>query len=156
MTEEYFLGNALNGIDAKSRVSIPSSFREVLGTRSDARAVILAPAERADCLVGYDQSHPAKARAELEARFAGDYGTDRDDRFRTAFGSAEKAAIDDTGRIILSTMMKDVGDIDRLALFWGMGDYFEIWNPAHFLARPNLDPRLTRMVRRLLDARGAA
>lgn len=153
MTEESFLGNALNGIDAKNRVSIPASFREVLAVRSDARAVIFAPAERADCLVGYDPGYPAKVRAELEARFAGNFSPERDDRFRATFGSAEKAQIDDNGRTILSATMKDAGEIDRLALFWGMGDYFEVWNPHRFVERPNLDLRVVRMVRRLLEAR---
>ena len=154
--DELFLGNALNGIDAKNRVSVPSAFREVLAARADARTVILAPAERADCLVGYDPTYPAKARAELEARFAGDFGPERDDRFRATFGAAEKAPIDDNGRIVLSAAMKDAGEIDRVALFWGMGDTFEVWNPQRFIARPNLDPRVVRLVQRLLDARGAA
>lgn len=154
--DDSFLGNALNGIDAKSRVSVPSSFRDVIAARSDARTVILAPAERADCLIGYDPGYPAKVRAELEARFAGDFSDARDDRFRATFGAAERAPIDDTGRIILSAAMRDLGDIDRLALFWGMGDYFEVWNPERFVARPNLDTRVVRTVRRLLDAKGAA
>ncbi|MBV8970835.1 MAG: hypothetical protein JO290_00930 [Sphingomonadaceae bacterium] len=154
--DESFLGNALNAIDAKGRVSVPSGFREVLATRGDGRSVILAPAERADCLVGYDPGYPAKARAELEARFAGEFSPERDDRFRATFGSAEKAPIDDNGRIILSATMKDIGEIDRLALFWGMGDYFEVWNPQRFVERPGLDPRAIRIARRLLDARGAA
>ena len=153
--DDSFLGNALNGIDAKSRVSVPSSFRDVIAARSDARTVILAPAERADCLIGYDPGYPAKVRAELEARFAGDFSDARDDRFRATFGAAERAPIDDTGRIILSAAMRDLGDIDRLALFWGMGDYFEVWNPERFVARPNLDTRVVRTVRRLLDAKGA-
>lgn len=153
--DESFLGNALNGIDAKNRVSVPSAFRETLAARSEARTVVLAPAERADCLVGFDPGYPGKMRAELEARFAGEYSDDRDDRFRATFGSAEKAPIDDTGRIILSQSMKDLGGIDRLALFWGMGDYFEVWNPHHFVARPSLDPRVVRIVQRLLDARAA-
>lgn len=158
VSDELFLGNALNGIDAKNRVSIPSSFREVLAARSlpAARTIILAPAEGADCLVGYDQSYPARARADLETRFAGDYGPDRQARFRAAFGAAEKVQIDDNGRIILSATMKDIGDIDRAALFWGTGDTFEVWNPASFMAQPDLEPRFQRIVQRLLDARGPA
>ena len=156
VVDESFIGNALNAIDAKNRLSVPASFRDVIATRSDTRAAILAPAERADCLVGFDQGYPAKVKAELEARFAGDFSDARDDRFRATFGSAEKVPIDDNGRIILSTAMKDAGEIDRLALFWGMGDYFEIWNPHRFVERPGLDPRVVRMVRRLLDGRGEA
>ena len=156
MTDDSFLGNALNGIDAKNRVSVPAGFRDVIAVRSEARTVILAPAERADCLVGYDPGFPAKARAELEARFAGDYSDARDDRFRATFGAAEKAPIDDNGRIILSQTMKDAAEIERVALFWGMGDFFEVWNPYRFVARTNLDPRVVRMVQRLIDARGTA
>lgn len=155
MADDSFLGNALNGIDSKNRVSIPASFRDVISLRSEPRTVILAPAERAECLVGYDAGYATKMRTELEARFAGDYSDARDDRFRAAFGSAEKASIDDTGRIILSQSMKDTGEIDRLALFWGMGAFFEVWNPHRLVERPNLDPRVIRTVRRLLDARGA-
>ncbi len=156
MTDDSFLGNALNGIDAKGRVSVPASFREVLAARSDGRTLVVAPAERADCLVGYDAGYPAKVRAELESRFTGDYSDARDDRFRATFGAAERVAIDDNGRIIVSAALKDAGELDRSALFWGMGDYFEIWNPERFVARPNLDPRVVRLARRLIDARGAA
>lgn len=155
MTDEIFLGNGLNGIDAKGRVSVPASFREVLAARSDARTVVLAPAERADCLVGYDSGYPAKVCAEYEARFAGQYSDERDDLFRL-FGASERVPIDDNGRIILSSTLKEAGRIDRLALFWSKGDHFEVWNPDHFIARPNLDQRIVRIAQRLIDARGAA
>lgn len=153
MTDESFLGYALNAVDAKNRLSIPSSFRDVILARSDARSVVVSLAERADCLVGYDRRRPAKLQSEIETRFAGDFSEARDNQLRAAFGSTELMPIDDTGRIVLSATMKELGDIDRLALFWGMGEYFEIWNPAAFLEVPGLDPRIARMVRRQLDAR---
>lgn len=156
MTNGIFLGNALNGIDAKNRVSVPASFRDVVAARSDERTIVLAPAERADCLIGYDQTHAAKVRMEVERRFSGNYSEERDDYIRATFGSAEKLAFDDNGRIILSPILKDVGAIDRLALFWGMGDYFEIWNPQLFVERPKLDTRVVRIVQRLLDTRASA
>lgn len=156
MTDDTFLGNALNAVDAKNRVSVPAAFRDVLALRSDAKSLIIAPAERADCLVGYDRAYPAKALAQLESRFAGDFSDARDDHFRAAFGSSESVPIDDNGRIILSPNMKDIGEIDKLALFWGMADRFEIWNPHRFVERPGLDPRLVRIVHLQLKARGLA
>ncbi len=152
--DESFIGNALNGIDGKNRLSVPSSFRDVIAARSEVRAIILAPAERADCLVGYDQGYTGRALAELEARFAGDFSEARDDRFRATFGAAEKFAVDDNGRIILSPGMKEIGELDRLALFVGMGRYFEVWNPQRYVVRPGLDPRVVRGIQRMLDARG--
>lgn len=151
--DDSFLGNALNAIDAKNRVSIPAAFREVLSTRSDSRALVLSFAERAECLVGFDPGYPAKVKAELEARFAGEFTEARDDRFRAAFGPAERFPIDDNGRINISQTMKDAADLDGVALFWGMGDFFEIWKPTAFLARPGLDPRVIRMVERQVAAR---
>ena len=156
VTDDSFLGNTLNAVDAKNRVSIPAAIREALGVRGDARSVILTPHERADCLVGYDQGYTAKARAQLAERFAGVFSDERDDLFRATFGAAERAPIDDTGRIILSSAMKEAGEIDRLALFVGTGETFEVWNPHRYVARPSLDPRTVRIVQRLIDARGAA
>ncbi len=155
LSEHSFLGMTLNAVDAKNRVSIPASIRELLGHRGDARSVVLAPAERADCLVGYDPGYTAKKEAELDARFVGAFTDERDDIFRMTFGGAEQVAIDDNGRIILSAALQDVGAIDRLALFVGAGRYFEVWNPHNYVARPTLNPRLARMVQRLIDARGA-
>lgn len=153
---ERFLGSALNGIDAKNRVSIPSGFRETVQARAGSRAVLLAPAERAPCLIGYDRTY-SDARAEQSARRFGDDSLDDQDDFnRLAFAAVEQLAIDDNGRIILSDTLKELGEFDRHALFLGAGDYFEIWNPRTYLARPKLDPRMERIVRRLLDAKGAA
>ena len=156
MTDESFLGYSLNAVDAKSRLSIPASYRDVILARSEARSVVIGLAERAPCLVGYDRRRPVKLQSELEARFAGDFSEARDNHARAAFGSSELVPIDDTGRIVLSPMMKELGEIERFALFWGAGEYFEIWNPKLFLDMPGLDPRIARMVARQLEAKGEA
>ncbi|MGI4877974.1 MAG: division/cell wall cluster transcriptional repressor MraZ [Janthinobacterium lividum] len=156
MTNESFLGHSLNAVDAKSRLSIPSAFRDVIVGRSESRTVVVSLHERATCLVGYDARRPAKLQSEVEARFAGDYGDARDNHVRAAFGTSEMLPIDDTGRIVLSANMKDLAEIERSVLFWGMGEFFEIWNPRLFLENPGVDPRLVRLVRRQLEAKGEA
>lgn len=150
---EYFHGYALNGVDAKNRLSIPSGFRETVEQRSGSRAVLLAPAERAACLIGYDRSYSDQLAGQLANRFADDYSEARDDFARLAFGAAEPLGIDDNGRVVLTPMLKELGELDRQALFFGAGEYFEIWNPVRFLERPQLDPRLRRIVERLVEAR---
>lgn len=156
MAGALFIGYALNAIDAKHRLSVPADYRETLDARGAARTVLLGPAERARCLVGYDPGRGDRLQEQLESRFAGDYSDARDDFARFAFGPSERATIDDAGRVVLSATLLDLGEFDKLALFIGAGDYFEIWNPRLLLERPGLDARLERIVRRQLAARGEA
>ena len=154
MTAAYFQGFALNAIDAKNRLSIPAAFRDVILARSETRAVVIGLSEHAPCLVGYDANRSARLQAELESRFAGDWGPARDAQARLAFGASEQIGMEETGRIVLSPTLKDMGEFDRHAFFLGAGDYFEIWNPRLLLEVPGLDGRVARIVRRQLDDKG--
>jgi MraZ protein len=154
VTRDFFHGYAMNAVDSKNRLSIPAAYREVVERRSEARAVVLAPHERAPCLIGYDRRHSVRLQDQLEQRFAGQFGDERDDYARLAFGMSELIPYDDNGRIIISPMLKEFGEIDRLAFFLAAGDYFEVWNPHVLLETKGSDPRLARLVRRQLEARG--
>lgn len=155
MTQDFFHGFALNAVDAKSRLSIPAAFREVVERRSDARSIVLAPHERARCLVGYDKNRAVRLQGQLETRFDGQYDDSRDDFARLTFGLTENVPYDANGRIILSPIMKEFGEIDGLAFFLAAGDYFEVWNPQVYLAeRAERDPRGARLVKLLLTQRG--
>src|SRR3546814_8372105 len=62
---------------------------------------------------------------------------------------------DDNGRIVLSPMIKELGELDRLAFFIAAGDTFEIWNPNVLLeVKGASDPRLARIVRAQIEAKG--
>jgi MraZ protein len=154
VTADFFHGYALNAVDAKNRLSVPSAYREIVERRSGAKSIIVAPGERSPCLIGYDRAWSAKLQAQLESRFEGDWSEARDDFARNAFGLSENLTYDDTGRIILSPMLKELAGIDKLALFLAAGDYFEIWNPETLLATKGETGPMGRVVRRLLDARG--
>ena len=54
MTAFFFHGYALNAVDAKNRLSVPSGYRDTNEKRSGEKQLIVGPAERAPCLVGYD------------------------------------------------------------------------------------------------------
>ena len=150
----FFHGYAMNAVDAKNRLSVPASYREVIEARSGTKAVVLAPHEREDCLVGYDRARSARLQELLERRYGDDFGAPRDDFARLAFGTSEVAPYDDTGRIVVSATLKELGGIDRLAFFIAAGDYFEIWDPERLLAAKGDDTRLARIVKRQIEARG--
>jgi MraZ protein len=152
----FFSGAYLNQVDVKHRLSVPSAIRETIEARSASKAVVLAPAEHAPCLVGYDITHFERIQAQIEARFAGDFGPGRSAFARTMFGMAERLSYDDNGRIILTPILRDLGELAGPALFLGAGDYFELWSPAQLLAQDGVEPRLLRTVRALMAAKGAS
>ena len=48
--EHLFQGSALNAVDAKGRVSVPSFLRSVIERRGDSRTIVLAKHEAFPCL----------------------------------------------------------------------------------------------------------
>ena len=46
-----------------------------------------------------------------------------------AFAATEETPYDTSGRIVLPPMMRRKGGIEELALFLGVGETFQIWNP---------------------------
>ena len=156
MSSDYFHGYALNGVDRKGRLSIPSDYRIVIGRRSATSAVLIALHERADCLIGCDVEQGGRVMAELQQRFGGVASEERDRASRLNFGSALPANYDETGRIVLPDDLRELAGIDDCAFFLAAGDYFEIWNPDTLLASADLDPRLARLVRKKLADRKAA
>lgn len=156
MNRGFFSGTYLNGVDAKHRLSVPAPIRETVEARGQQKCVVLAPSEHAPCLVGYDPGYFEDIRAQLNERHAGDYGPARLATARTLFAMADLFRYDETGRIVLTPVLRDLGDIGRQVLFMGLGDQFEIWSPELFLAQPGLDPRMARMVTALLSQKGSA
>src|SRR3546814_4567733 len=113
-----------------------------------ARIIVLAPHEREPCLIGYDQAYSARLYEKLDRRFGDDFGPERDDAARRQFGATEQLGYDDNGRIVLSRMIKALGELDRLDFFIAAGDTFAIWNPNVLLqVKGDSDPRRARSVR---------
>lgn len=155
MTEDFFQGYALNAVDAKNRLSIPADFRDVIVARSGAKDLYIAPGHGgADCLLAYDKSYAAALSAEHKERHGS--GTDRArfDEAHLLFGAAQAFRIDEAGRIVLSATLKALGALAGHVWFVAGGDWFEMWDPWAYLARPGLDPRLARILRAELDAKG--
>jgi len=53
-------------------------------------------------------------------------------------------------------MMRAKGGIEELALFIGVGETFQIWNPKLFLADPNVPEDMKDIARFRLEGRGAS
>lgn len=159
MEPETFLGNALNGVDGKGRLSVPAFVRSQLDRSSDARVVMIGVHETQPCLTVYGAQYAAFMLADFERRLlkAEESGGDLDemrDRAAGVFGSTERLSYDSSGRIVLPKTLRNSAQLDDLALFVGMHRYAELWNP-HLLLEHGGE-RMKKIAADQLRERGAA
>jgi len=159
--EHLFQGSALNAVDAKGRVSIPSFLRSVVERRGDARTIVLAKHEAFACLSAYDPAYAALKHSKLERLLEKeetnpDAALEYQQRNLMAFAATEEVPYDSSGRILFPPMMRLKGQIGDLALFLGAGETFQIWNPKLLLADKRIPEDLKYIARFRLEERGAS
>ncbi len=153
--QDFFHGYALNGIDAKGRVSVPAAYRDVIEARSKTRAILLAPHETQPCLVGFDTAYSARLNELIERRCAD--GAARDNAELVAFGLSERFSYDEPGRIVMTALLKEMFELDRWAFFIAKGETFEIWNPWRLIeVKGDAEPNIARTVQFCLKQKGEA
>jgi MraZ protein len=124
-----FLSSYESSVDLKKRVSIPASFRKALG---GADTVYLWPSLDKPCIEGAGQS----LMNEFEDSM-GDLDLMDKRRFALAtyiMGEARQSKFDEGGRIVLDAELLSNAGISDKARFVGLGDRFQIWEPAAFEA----------------------
>ena len=155
MTAANFFGFGLNGVDAKSRLSIPADFRTTLSARGSAREVLIGPGHAGrPCLMAYDPGYSDVLLSQLKARHSDAMSPEAYDDNMSLAGFMQKVGIDDAGRVVLSAQLKRMGGIAGHVWFVAGFDYFELWDPWTFLAQPKLSPVQRTVVESELEARG--
>jgi MraZ protein len=151
----FYLGYGLNAVDAKNRLSVPASFRDVLTTRAPDKQVMVAPGHAGRrCLMAFDSHYAAELHRRHAERFSDTGVAAAYDERAYIFGSAQPHSIDDAGRIVLSPVLRRVSGITSHVWFSAGYEYFELWDPWAFKAQPGL-PELQRLqVEMELEARG--
>ncbi len=157
--EHLFQGSALNAVDAKGRVSVPAFLRAVIERRGDARTIVLAKHDHFQALSAYDPAYAALKHSKLERlleKQETDPASELDHARRTmmAFGATEEVPYDSSGRVIIPPMMRRKSGIEELALFIGVGETFQLWNPTLFLADRNIPEDMKDIARFRLEERG--
>ena len=157
--DHLFQGSALNAVDGKGRVSIPSFLRSVIERRGDARTITLAKHDSFPCLSAYDPAYAALKHAKLERLLekeetGPDAQLEYQQRNLMAFAATEEVPYDSSGRILFPPMMRRKGQIGELALFLGTGETFQIWNPQLLLDDPRIPEDLKDIARYRLEDRG--
>lgn len=127
----HFVANYTNKIDAKGRVSVPHAFRQLIEPEGF-HGVFCGPAFGEAAIDGY----PPRRIDELAEIIEGfdPFTEERRDFGRALLGSVTPLPFDGEGRIVLPDDLREHAGIKEAATFVGMGDMFQIWQPAAYLA----------------------
>ncbi|MCD2181764.1 division/cell wall cluster transcriptional repressor MraZ [Rhizobium sp. GN54] len=126
-----FLSNATNRIDAKGRVSVPSSFRAVLAQR-DIRELY--------CFQDFVFPAISIGGPDLLDRFERQIASE--DPFSPAanqmslliHGGGVFMKLDSEGRLMVTDFIRDFTGISAEVTFVGRADHFQLWAPQTFEA----------------------
>ncbi len=119
-----FAGHFVNSIDNKGRVSLPSSFRQILN--EDGFNSIFVTNHFDGCLCAYP---PDEWKFILEKVSKLPQSKKEVKAFqRFVISSAVECQIDKQGRILLSPYHRDFAKIEKEVLFAGVGSHIEIWS----------------------------
>ena len=115
-----FMGEYCNNLDEKSRIVIPSNFRDELKNNF----IIAKGLEK--CLYIFSKNEWDKVVSKLENLPF----TKKDVRIfkRSFFSGAANVELDKSGRIVISSNLKEYAKINRECVIIGAGDRIEIWD----------------------------
>jgi MraZ protein len=117
-----FSGRYEYAIDDKSRLSIPSKFREILSANFDMKLILTN-------LDGCIAAYPDREWADVQQRIADSGALKKEARsfLRFFFSGASECSIDRLGRILIPQSLRSYGGIRKNVVIVGMNKKIEIW-----------------------------
>lgn len=108
-------------IDSKGRFAVPTRYREALGAE-----VVLTIDTEETCVLLY----PATEWQIIEDKLQGlpSFNASARRIQRLLIGHATDVEIDNSGRVLLSQLLRDYAHIDKKMVMIGQGNKFEIWD----------------------------
>jgi MraZ protein len=147
---DRFVSTYINKIDAKGRVSVPAPFRTILERDGYAGGIYCYPSLDAPAL-----DAGGKTLAENIDRILDglpDYSDERDELSVALYGDVVTLTIDQDGRIVLPEPLRAHAGISTHIAFVGLGQKFQMWEPARFEDRRAKARAKVRDHRKLFDA----
>jgi MraZ protein len=112
-------------LDNKGRVSLPAEYRVELQADSD-QAPIITKGD--DCLCLYPQAY--WVGYERRIIDAASIDPDGEALVRLVVAGSHPCPVDRAGRILIPQPLREHAKLEREAVFAGMGDYIQVWNPS--------------------------
>jgi MraZ protein len=126
---DRFVSNITLRLDSKGRVSIPASYRAVLG-RDGFDGLYCYPALDRSAIDAGGNALMSEIEA-LIGRFT-PFSDEREQFALALYGTSETLKIDSEGRVVLSDSLKRHAGITDAVAFVGLGHKFQIWEPGRF------------------------
>ncbi|HWY82791.1 MAG TPA: division/cell wall cluster transcriptional repressor MraZ [Roseiarcus sp.] len=146
---DRFLSNFTHRFDAKGRISIPASFRQVLAKDGFA-GVYAYPSLDAPALDCGGNALIAEIDSLLQTMPP--YSQSRDAFATALLGMSEVFRLDAEGRVFFEERLKTALGLASEAVFVGQGHKFQIWEPARFQAHLEQARERVRRLRADRDA----
>ena len=123
----YFRGISAVNLDAKGRLSLPSKYREGLG--SDSLVVTIDTED--SCLQLYPMDRWSVIEKQLESLPTFNSHARRIQRL--LLGHATECEMDSQFRILLPSLLREHAQLEKKVMLIGQGKRFEIWSEAIWL-----------------------
>ena len=134
-----FRGESLHKVDNKGRVSIPALFRKVIEACDpnwkeglSPELIIVYGDERRKFIECYTIEAIEEVDSKIDRLPRGSLERKTLERF--FHGQSIPSSIDETGRLVLSSKLRERFSIEKEAYFIAAGDTFQIWSPQVFEA----------------------
>jgi len=134
---DRFVSTFINKIDAKGRVSIPAPFRTVLERDGYAQggsgAIYCYPSLDAPAI----DAGGERLAQKIDELLSGlpDYSDERDELSVALYGDVHILSLDQDGRIVLPEALRAHAGVSGQIAFVGLGEKFQMWEPARFAER---------------------
>ena len=134
-----FTGAALAMPDKLGRLSLPAVLRNSVPGDPASRTLFVTRHEVAPCLIGSGVDRLERIAEHINR--AEDIAVRRDQDFdryameRRLYGPGESVPMDKSGRFILSDILAEIAEFNGEIFFYGVGQYFEIWDVDVLIAQ---------------------
>ena len=119
-------------IDGKGRLTIPTRYRETLGSDSDDALVLTIDTEET-CLLLYPLHQWQVIEEKIQRLPSFDPVARRIQRL--LIGHATDVVLDSAGRLLLPQVLRDYAQLEKKVLMIGQGAKFELWSEQLWEAR---------------------
>lgn len=124
-----FLSTFVNKLDKKGRVSVPASFRLVLG-QQDFQGIVVFRSFKLSAIEGMGVDRMRRLSESVDQLDL--FSDAQDDLTASIFADSQLLAFDGDGRVMLNEQLIDHANIHDKVAFVGRGATFQIWNPTDF------------------------
>ena len=124
-----FRGITLVNLDSKGRIAVPARYRARLEEEADGQMIITIDTEER-CLLLYPNPQWEIIEQKLQNLASFNHQCRRVQRL--LIGHATDIEIDNHGRILLPSLLRDYAGLDKRVMIIGQGNKFELWGESQW------------------------